>query len=1641
MTGNGGGDFINSGTIVADGATSQVQFAGGVRITGGTLSSVNGGSILTLASNAAFLTDVINAGNLSLANGANLHLNGTITNSGVIALNATNIATRLSLDSDTTLAGGGTLTLASFNSQSNAGVAGLFLLTNVNNLIQGEGSLGLNETQFLNQANGIVSANVTGRTLVVDPSGNGFLNQGLLQASNGGILLLTGNGGGDFNNSGTIAALSGGIVRFNGIVNSTGIVDIGANTLTATGTYAQTGATSEFRLAGGSAQSNNALNFQDGLIDAWGTMTAAIQNNAILRPALGGTGLAVTGNVSLLSGSRLVFQLGGLTQGSQYGFLNVNGTVSLGGQLMLSFVNGFQNTVTGANTFTLLTSSNAFIGAFANIASGSRLTTSDGFGSFLVTYNGSNLILSNFISGSGPTLVTANWLNPADGTWITPANWSSNPNFPNNGTPANTVYNAVINATGVPYTVTLASAVTVQGFTLDSNDATLSLNGGAILQTTDTSSVQAGNLLMNGGILRGGTLNLAGGALSFSNNSNNRLDGVTVNGNFDLGVSHIARLQNGTQLNGVVTLSGNSSTLALDQSSVLNTALTVNMDAASNARLTVEGNNTPTLGANVLVRGAGTIGQAVIVGGTNGLTNQGTITADRSGLTLSIQPDSFSNTGTLNASNGGILNVIATNWTSSGTINANNAIVNFGGTFTTAGLGAINATTSTLNITGTMNNTGNSYTLPASAGAFTVNGGRILGGTLNVGTPGAASLFFSTNSNNRLDGVTVNGNFDLSGTSATARLQNGTQINGVVTLSGNSSTLALDQSSVLNTALTVNMDAASNARLTVEGNNTPTLGANVLVRGAGTIGSQVIVGGTNGLTNQGTITADRSGLTLTIQPDSFTNTGTLNASNGGILNVIATNWTSSGTINASNAIVNFGGTFTTAGLGPINATASTLNITGTMNNTGNSYTLPASAGAFTVSGGRILGGTLNVGTPGAASLLFSTSSNNRLDGVTVNGNFDLSGTSATARLQNGTQLNGVVTLSGNSSLLALDQSSVLSGTLTVNMDATSNARLSVEGNNTPTLGANVLVRGAGTIGSQVIVGGTNGLTNQGTITADRSGLTLTIQPDSFTNTGTLNASNGGILNVIATNWTSSGTINASNAIVNFGGTFTTTGLGAINATASTLNITGTMNNSGNAYTLPASAGAFTVNGGRILGGTLNVGTPGAASLLFSTSSNNRLDGVMMNGDFDLSGTSATARLQNGTQLNGVVTLSGNSSLLALDQSSVLSGTLTVNMDATSNARLSVEGNNTPTLGANVLVRGAGTIGQAVIVGGTNGLTNQGTITADRSGLTLSIQPDSFSNTGTLNASNGGILNVIATNWTSSGTINASNAIVNFGGTFTTAGLGPINATASTLNITGTMNNTGNSYTLPASAGAFTVNGGRILGGTLNVGTPGAASLLFSTSSNNRLDGVMVNGDFDLSGTSATARLQNGTQLNGVVTLSGNSSLLALDQSSVLSGTLTVNMDATSNARLSVEGNNTPTLGGNVLVRERGSIGQAAIVGGTNSLTNQGTITADRSGLTLSIQPDSFSNTGTLNASNGGILNVIATNWTSSGTINANNAIVNFGGTFTTAGLGAINATTSTLNITGTMNNTGNSYTLPASAGAFTVNGGRIPVGR
>ncbi len=314
-------------------------------------------------------------------------------NTGSISINSTGSFTDLTLGSNVTLTGGGTITLVNADR-----VRGTGTLTNTNNTIQGEtnnsGSFGTNEIGIVNQAAGLISANVSGLTLNVDPSASGGLvNQGTMQAINGGVLRLNGFGGGTFTNSGTIKALSGGTITTDGTVTSSGTVDVGAESLTVTGggTYTQSAGT--FRLAGGSVTSATALVFNGGLVDARGTINAAITNGANLQPALGGSGLVVNGNVTLLSSSQLTFQLGGLVQGTEYGFLNVNGTVALNGNLVVSFVNGFQ--ANNNNNFTVL-SSTALSGAFTNVPSGSRVTATDNSGTFLVTYNGTTVILSDF---------------------------------------------------------------------------------------------------------------------------------------------------------------------------------------------------------------------------------------------------------------------------------------------------------------------------------------------------------------------------------------------------------------------------------------------------------------------------------------------------------------------------------------------------------------------------------------------------------------------------------------------------------------------------------------------------------------------------------------------------------------------------------------------------------------------------------------------------------------------------------------------------------------------------------------------------------------------------------------------------------------------------------------------------------------------------------------------------------------------------------------------------------------------------------------------------------------------------------------------------------------------------------------------
>ncbi len=1193
--------------------------------------------------------------------------------------------------------------------------------------------------------NGQITINAGGGRLTLAP--------GTLITGTGSLFLVGGTS--QMGSTGTITQDVGHTLQGSGVVSgafvNNGLVLATGGTLNFSGGFTQNAGL--LNLTGGTVSSPTPFQINGGSLTGVGIISGSVNNKGVMQPLFGSGGLAITGALSLASSSSLIFNLGGTILGTQYGLINVSGSASLAGQFNALFSGGFQTTVTNANVFTVLLAGSPLTGAFANIASGGRLTTGDGFGSFLVTYAGNQVILSDYLA-SITNFVAGNWLSASGGAWNTAANWSSSPFFPNDGTPSNgTGYNVTINATGSPYTVTLGIGVMIQNLTLNSANATLSLDTGANLRIINSANLQNGTLAFNSGTLRGGTLNLTGGLLTFSNSGSNVMNNVQVIGGFAIANANgILRLDGGTQISGTVNLSAANTLLAFNQDATM-TGLTVNMGSAGiNAFVSVEGNHTVTLDNTVFLHGVGNIGQARIIGGNRTLINQGTISADLSGQTLTINPVNFTNQGTLNAINGAIL-TLSGNVTNSGTIvanastlnlngtftggstgvvNATNSAINLGGNFTTAGLNQITRVGGTLTLSGTLNNAGTNFALTPALGVLTLNGGTISGGT--VDNTGGQALAFSNSGSNILNNVIVNGGLTISNSNGTVRLDGGSQINGAVTLSGSNSLLAFNQDATM-TGLTVSMGSAGiNAFVSVEGNHTVTLDNTVFLHGVGNIGQARIIGGNGTLINQGIISADLSGQTLTINPVNFTNQGTLNAINGAIL-TLSGNVTNSGTIvanastlnlngtftggstgvvNATNSAINLGGNFTTAGLNQITRVGGTLTLSGTLNNAGTNFALTPALGVLTLNGGTISGGTVD--NTGGQALAFSNSGSNILNNVIVNGGLTISNSNGTVRLDGGSQINGAVTLSGINSLLAFNQDATMTG-LTVNMGSAGiNAFVSVEGNHTVTLDNTVSLHGVGNIGQARIIGGNGTLINQGIISADLSGQTLTINPMNFTNQGTLNAINGAIL-TLSGNVTNSGTIvanastlnlngtftggstgvvNATNSAINLGGNFTTAGLNQITRVGGTLTLSGTLNNAGTNFALTPALGVLTLNGGTISGGTVD--NTGGQALAFSNSGSNILSNVIGQRRLHDSNSNGTVRLDDGSQITGTVTLSGSNSLLAFNQDATMTG-LTVNMGSAGiNAFVSVEGNHTVTLDNTIFLHGVGNIGQARIIG-------------------------------------------------------------------------------------------------------------------------------------------------------------------------------------------------------------------------------------------------------------------------------------------------------------------------------------------------------
>jgi len=214
-------------------------------------------------------------------------------------------------------------------------------------------------------------------------SGDSVVNNGTMIAT-GNILSIAGIGNPNmtFTNNGLINVVANGefLMEETAWTNSsTGTISVGKNAfMTVYSSGTNSGA---IKLSGGTIYALSGLNVGEGALSGSGTINGALTLDS--------------------DPSNLAFNIGGTAMGTGYDSLTVNGNVNLGGDLEISFVNGFQNLVTFSEQFEVLTtgSNDVISGSFLNVLNGGRLETTDGYGSFLVNYDvgqANEIVLSDF---------------------------------------------------------------------------------------------------------------------------------------------------------------------------------------------------------------------------------------------------------------------------------------------------------------------------------------------------------------------------------------------------------------------------------------------------------------------------------------------------------------------------------------------------------------------------------------------------------------------------------------------------------------------------------------------------------------------------------------------------------------------------------------------------------------------------------------------------------------------------------------------------------------------------------------------------------------------------------------------------------------------------------------------------------------------------------------------------------------------------------------------------------------------------------------------------------------------------------------------------------------------------------------------
>jgi hypothetical protein len=388
------------------GGTIEAETGSTVIFTSDFNGSINGGTLITngsgtIQSQNGVLDGTVNiptnAGMLEV-NNFDLFLQGTINNTGTIAV-AGNGCIRL--NEPTTLTGSGQLTMASTTCISGGGQA----FTN-QSTIAGAGSIGDSNPMPITNSGTIIANQAS--PLLIAPNSTGFSNTGKLIVNVGSMLDITNF----FNNLSPSGTLTGGTYPVSGILglpnsiitnaanitlngasaqilvgntnalaaltsnsktgilslqngqalattanlNNAGQITVGpGSSLNVGGTFIQTAG---MTTVDGTLSASKGLNLKGGKLLGGGALAGSVSLGGVLgvgdsptKP----TKLSITGSYQEQTHGALVVGIGGTQAGSQYSQLAVSNGASLGGSLTITLLNGFIPAI--GDTFTILTGS------------------------------------------------------------------------------------------------------------------------------------------------------------------------------------------------------------------------------------------------------------------------------------------------------------------------------------------------------------------------------------------------------------------------------------------------------------------------------------------------------------------------------------------------------------------------------------------------------------------------------------------------------------------------------------------------------------------------------------------------------------------------------------------------------------------------------------------------------------------------------------------------------------------------------------------------------------------------------------------------------------------------------------------------------------------------------------------------------------------------------------------------------------------------------------------------------------------------------------------------------------------------------------------------------------------------------------